>query len=438
VWKKVSYHYLNFFLALLLTFTLGLIASTYKVEDGQSWVLAMPVKLREIFGLQSEFGAPSFNGFSSQRYEFKVDWKFSKRGVFQLAESGDQIFAINRHSGNLYQISHENLPRINEVMKVYTKLGIEKKSTKDVLPLVMDLHFAFGKLYMSIIQYESKSCERLYLYKITVNDNKFEDPKKEFKTPCISDHENSQMWGGRMTNSKNSLFLSIGEQRYDRSGFPKQNVGMDSLRVEKNSVFGTVLEFPNGDSKYSIFTTGHRNAQGLYFNEESSQLIESEHGPFGGDEINLLKRGNNYGWPFVTFGKPYPLKAPSQEPEINLSKDPRIGVDLELAKFGIKSGNLNGYSLPLFTWSPGTGPGNLVQISLSNALIDWRNNIVISLMGENTLHRLITSDGKIIADEKIVIKERVRDFIITKDGFIYASTDNGELVRLATFDSIFN
>lgn len=427
--------YLKYFVVLLLTFSLGLIVSTYKVEDGKSWVLAVPVKLRQVFGLQTEFGKPSFIGFSSQRYEFKVDWKFQKRGVFQLAEFDNKIFAINRHSGIIYQISDENLPVATEVMGLFTELGTEKNATEDVLPLVMDAHFAFGKLYISVVQYESKTCERLYLYQVPVHKDRLVNPLELFRTPCISDHENPQMWGGRMTSSKNSLFLGVGEQRYDRSGFPKQGLGMDHLRAEKISIFGAVLEFPKGSSTFSIFTIGHRNPQGLYFNEESGQLLEAEHGPFGGDEINVLIKGNNYGWPFTTFGKPYPLIVPSNRPQKNMSRNPRVGVDLELAEFGSKSGDLNGFSFPLFTWSPGTGPGNLAQISTRSPLVDWRNNLIIALMGENTLHRLVIVNGKLVADEKILIYERVRDFIITKNGFIYAGTDNGELVRLSTYDS---
>ena len=186
-------HYLKYSDVLLLTFSLGLVDSTYKVEDGKSWVLAVPIKLRQVFGLQTDFGKPSFFGFSSQRYEFKVDWKFQKRGVFQLAEFDNKIFAINRHSGIIYEISHKNIPQATEVMGLFTELNIEKNATEDVLPLVMDLHFAFGNLYTSVVRYESKNCERLYLYQIPLNRAELMKPVDLFRTPCISDHENPQM-----------------------------------------------------------------------------------------------------------------------------------------------------------------------------------------------------------------------------------------------------
>ena len=164
-------------------------------------------------------------------------------------------------------------------------------------------------------------------------------------------------------------------------------------------------------------------------------MFESEHGPFGGDEINVLTRGGNYGWPFATFGKPYPKKYPSGKAEINDSVNPATGVDRVLKTLGATSGNHTGYEFPLFSWSPGKGPGNLVKISSKSPLLEWRGNVFIALMGEGSFHRLILDNGKVVNDETIQFGKRVRDFILTDSGFIYASTDNGEFVRLSTYSS---
>jgi len=242
--------------------------------------------------------------------------------------------------------------------------------------------------------------------------------------------------GGRITNSDTNLYLSIGEQRYDRSGFPKIGDNFKKLQSEISSVFGSVLEFNKDNNQYKIFSRGHRNAQGLFYDQEQGQLLESEHGPFGGDEVNVLVRGNNYGWPFATFGKPYPKKYPSGKAEINDSMNPATGVDRELKTFGAKSGSQSGYELPLFSWSPGMSPGNLVKISTKSSLIDWRNNIFVALMGEGSFHRLILDKGRVVHDETIQLGKRVRDFLVMDSGSIFASTDNGELVRLSTYVSL--
>ncbi len=421
-------------LVLFLAFSFGLLTSTYQVGT-RSWVPAAQDKVKEILGIVPKFDAANFNGFSSQRYEFSTDWRFAQRGVYQLATMNGNIFAVNRHFGQLYKISDTLSPDLIARAQLFKRLTIEKSNKADELPLIMDLHAAFNKLFVSIIQLESKSCERLHMYSISVESQNFGEPQEMFRTPCISDHRNAQMWGGRIANSPEALYLSIGEQRFDRSGFPKQGESFKKLQLDENSVFGSVLEFKNGTPGYKVFSRGHRNAQGLFYNQESGQLLESEHGPFGGDEINLLNRGGHYGWPYATFGKPYPEKYPSGKPEIDDSMNPAIGVDKALAAFNAVSGSQAGYKLPLFSWSPGCGPGNLVQISSKSPLLEWRGNILIALMGEGSFHRLIVDNGKVVNDESIQLGERVRDFIVTDSGFIYSSTDNGEFVRLSTYAS---
>ncbi len=421
-------------LVVIVSFAIGLAASTYQVGE-RSWVPAAHDKIKQLLGIVPDFDPATFSGFSSQRYEFKTDWRFPRRGVYQLASLDNQFFAIDRHFGNLYGLSSGNKPTIVLKSQLFKMLSIEKSNKTDELPLVMDIHGAFGNLYFSIAQLESKSCERLHLYVASLKGNSLGKVDELFKTPCISDHKNAQMWGGRMTNSQSSLFLGIGEQRYDRSGFPKPGAGFKKLQLDVNSVFGSVLEFKNESQGYTVFSRGHRNAQGIFYNQENGQLLESEHGPFGGDEINLLSRGGNYGWPFATFGKPYPTKYPSGKAEIGDSMNPSIGVDKALAAFNGISGSQAGYELPLFSWSPGMGPGNLVEISSKSSLLEWRGNIFIALMGEGSFHRLILDNGKVVNDETIQFGKRVRDFIVTDSGFIYASTDNGEFVRLSTYSS---
>ena len=413
-------------------FLLGLAASTYQV-GARSWVPAAIDKSKQILGIVPEFDPATFQGFSSQRYEFQKNWNFDRRGVYQLASRENYIYGIDRHTGNLFQFELERGNAIGKSANVFSQLEILKSNKADQLPLVMDLHATATELFASIVQLDSRDCERLRLYRIPIGKNKFGRPKELFRTPCIEDHTNAQMWGGRIANSETKLYMSVGEQRYDRSGFPKLDKTSKSLLSDTNSVFGSILEFDLNSQKFKIFSKGHRNAQGLYFDLETNQLFESEHGPFGGDEINVIVNNGNYGWPFGSFGKPYPKKYPSGKSEINESKNPSIGVDLALKKFGAVSGSQSGFIKPLFSWSPGVGPGNIVIISNENKLVEWRRNIIIALMGQQSIHRLILYKDAVIYDEKIEISNRIRDFVITNNGTIFASTDNGELVSLTTY-----
>lgn len=160
----------------------------------------------------------------------------------------------------------------------------------------MDLHFFRGYLYFSIARNNSSNtCQFLELDKMRFTSNIFDSRiERVFRTPCIEDLDNVVLWGGRITSSKQKLFLSIGEQRYDRSGFPK-----DSLMLKRKSqrVFGSVVEIDPTTKDASIYASGMRNAQGLFWDSDTKQLFESEHGPFGGDEVNILKRGDFMGGP---------------------------------------------------------------------------------------------------------------------------------------------
>jgi glucose/arabinose dehydrogenase len=164
-------------------------------------------------------------------------------------------------------------------------------------------------------------------------------------------------------------------------------------------------------------------------------LIESEHGPFGGDEVNVLVKGNNYGWPLGTFGKPYPLFNTGHKEDEVRSLNPATTIDKQLAEFGAISGSQPGAHLPIMSWAPGVGAGNITKIQKSSGFVDWRGNIVVSLMADMSLHRLILSGNSVIFDENISLGFRVRDFIVNDLGFLILSTDQGRLLIYRTTSS---
>lgn len=158
-------------------------------------------------------------------------------------------------------------------------------------------------------------------------------------------------------------------------------------------------------------------------------LIESEHSPFGGDEANVPVKGDNYGWPFGTFGKPYPLfKTDHKEDEVR-SLNPATTIDSQLAKFGAISGSQPGTHLPIMSRARSVGAGNITKIQMSSGFVDWHGNIVVSLMADMNLHRLILSGNSVIFDENISLGFRVRDFIVNNLGFLILSTDQGNLAN---------
>jgi cytochrome c2 len=151
------------------------------------------------------------------------------------------------------------------------------------------------------------------------------------------------------------------------------------------------------------FTTGHRNPQGLVRREDGA-VWSTEHGPLGGDEVNKLIEGLDYGWPRVTLGRDCG------------------GCDWQI------EGRHEGFEKPRWSYVPSIGISNLIEVQGFASLWDG-DLLVASLLGE-TLHRLRLDGDRVIYDEPIRIGDRIRDISQLADGRIMLWTDSGKLVLL--------
>jgi glucose/arabinose dehydrogenase len=227
-------------------------------------------------------------------------------------------------------------------------------------------------------------------------------------------HTGKLQYGARIVFDKNgNLFVSTGE-RSDKG-----------IRVQAqylNSSLGKVLHLtPNGDAvpngpfaktpnaKPEIYSYGHRNPDGLAIHPQTGELWESEFGPKGGDEVNLIKPGKNYGWPIITYGKEY------------------IG-----SKVGEGITQKAGMTQPVYYWSPSISPGTMAFYK-SNVISEWTGNLFIGGLGGMHISRLIIKDNKVVGEERLLEdkNERWRDMEEGKDGAFYAVTDSGKLYKIA-------
>ena len=190
--------------------------------------------------------------------------------------------------------------------------------------------------------------------------------------------------GGRIEFNKknNSVYFSIGDYRNR------------PLAQDRKSIFGKIIEINLDTKDYKIVSIGHRNPQGLYYSEKYDYLISTEHGPYGGDEINLILEGENYGWPISSYGNHYDEKS---RPEAPLHKSH--------LKYGFKE--------PIFNW----GPVSSIGVSEIES-IDEKNNIffVASLRAKKGF--LFDFDEK-FEKYKIIkeyaVGERIRDVYYDKE-----------------------
>ncbi|HKH59391.1 MAG TPA: PQQ-dependent sugar dehydrogenase, partial [Flavitalea sp.] len=220
-------------------------------------------------------------------------------------------------------------------------------------------------------------------------------------------------YGGRILFDKaGNLIVSTGE-RSDLQTRPQAqqlNSGLGKVvRITKDGkpVVGNPFA-GNANAKPELYSYGHRNVQGLAFHPTTGELWENEFGPRGGDELNLIKPGKNYGWPTITYG-----------------------IEYSGEKVGAGITQKQGLEQPVYYWDPVVSPSGMTFYS-GNAIPEWNNNLFISCLSGMHIARLIIKNNKVVGEERLLSGEnqRFRDITQGKDGALYAVTDQGRLYRI--------
>ena len=266
-------------------------------------------------------------------------------------------------------------------------------------------------IYLSFSDYsENKSHTSLIRAKLVnnslVNSQIIFRPEEKFFT------KRSLHFGSRILfDDKGFIFFCIGD-RGDRD--LAQNLDMPNGKIYRIRDDGTVpidnpFYYTKGAIK-SIWSYGHRNPQGLAIHPSTRQLWEAEHGPRGGDEVNIILRGHNYGWPVITYGKNY------------------SGTIIS------KLTHHEGMDQPVFHWTPSIAVCGIAFYDGSQ-FPEWKNNLLATSLKYERLHRVELDGINMVKDEIIFEAEsRVRDVEVGPDGIIYvALEDPGRIVKLTRY-----
>lgn len=215
-------------------------------------------------------------------------------------------------------------------------------------------------------------------------------------------------FGSRIAIDKDGyLFMGVGERnKRDRAQDLNTHHGK-ILRLTTEGRAPTDNPFVNTKGALpEIWSYGHRNPQGLII-DSKGVLLDAEFGPRGGDEVNLIEKGANYGWPVITYGREY--------------WGPTIGTK---EKAGMKQ--------PLYYWVPSISPSGMMMYS-GKAFPKFEGNLFLATLAGSHLHRIVTdAHRKIQREEKLLedLDERFRQVKTGPDGLIYLSTDSGKILRL--------
>ncbi|WP_020681063.1 PQQ-dependent sugar dehydrogenase [Marinobacterium rhizophilum] len=219
-------------------------------------------------------------------------------------------------------------------------------------------------------------------------------------------------FGGRLLFDRNGLlYISLGERGdKDRAqDLGDHNGSMIRLR-DDGSVPDDNPFVGHAGARPEIYSYGHRNVQGLALAEDGETVWVLEHGPQGGDEVNRLAPGRNYGWPVITYG-------------VNYGIGTQIGEGTE--KTGMEQ--------PVYYWNPSIAPSGMTFYQ-GDKFPEWRGNLLVGALKYQLLSRLVLRDGEVVEEEQLLRSElgRIRDVQVGPDGYVYLLTDEdpGRLVRL--------
>ncbi|OMH39213.1 dehydrogenase [Motiliproteus sp. MSK22-1] len=218
-------------------------------------------------------------------------------------------------------------------------------------------------------------------------------------------------FGSRITfDGQGHLFFTIGDRGKRANGQDLSTHAGSVLRVNLDGSVATDNPFiGQSNSLPEIWSYGHRNPQGIAYDRQKQRLWSIEHGPRGGDEINLIEPGNNYGWPVISYGKEY--WGP-------------IAVGESTEKEGMEQ--------PIKVYIPSIAPSSLILYS-GKAFPDWKGNLLAGALKLQHINRVVVDDsGKAIAEERLLtsLKERIRALAESPEGWIYFSTDSGRILRI--------
>jgi hypothetical protein len=268
-----------------------------------------------------------------------------------------------------------------------------KQFEKDNSFSVKDLLIFDNKIFISFSDEITNDCWATSLLFADLNyqelkfKKNFQSSECKHSTNNIDNEFNAHQSGGRIVKFDNdNILFTTGDYRERSSA---QN---------KNSTFGKVLKINLISSDYEIISLGHRNSQGLYFNKENNYIISTDHGPEGGDEINLTDLNNkklkNFGWPISSYGEHYGGRIKKNENKYK--------------KYPLhKSHKDYSFIEPLKYFVPSIGISEIVNIG--------ENNYLVSSLKDHSLYSFkINKNQKIETMKQIEIGERIRDIIFSK------------------------
>ena len=312
-------------------------------------------------------------------------------------------FLVTDKKGILYYVKNGVKTEVSGLPKVYVR------GQGGLLDVALHPNFKSNKIvYLAIsVNLEGDEGGNTAIYSGTFEKFKINNMKLLYK--AVPNTKKGQHFGSRIVfDDKGHLFFGVGD-RGNRDVNP-QDIKNDGGKIYRLNLDGSIPDdnpFVNKQgAKKAVYTYGNRNPQGLIFHPITGELWEHEHGPKGGDEINIIEKGKNYGWPVITYGINYSGTSITDKRE------------------------MPGMEQPLYYWVPSIAPSGMA-FSTSDIYKDWKGDLFVGSLKFKYLERLVIRDKKVIKREKILDEiGRVRNVKEGPDGYLYIGVDGKGILKV--------
>ncbi|WP_052417624.1 PQQ-dependent sugar dehydrogenase [Cellvibrio mixtus] len=360
--------------------------------------LAMPLATAKPLDIKTESGTIRVNTIAE-----------GLENVWSLAFLPDGKMLVTEKPGRMRIVSPDG--KLGEPLQGLPK--IYNQGQAGLLDVVLAPDFATSKkIYFSYSEPGDKGTNSTAVSYATLNGNKLENVTRVFSQKPKIDSNNH--FGSRLVwAADGTLFITLGDrysekdkaQTLDNHQGKVIRINADGSAPKDNPFVKTPGALPE------IWSYGHRNMQGAAINPVTKKLWTGEHGPQGGDELNIDEPAKNYGWPVITYGENY--------------GGGKIG----------EGTHKEGMEQPVYKWVPSIATAGFIFYT-GDKFPHWKNNILLTSLREQALVRLVVDGDKITKEERLLKNElgqRLRSVIQGPDGLVYIVTDEskGKILQIA-------
>lgn len=311
--------------------------------------------------------------------------------------NGDLL--VSDRSGELLQVNHEG--QKTKITGIPVALS---QGQGGLLDVIIHPQFASnGLVYLSYSKSKKEGEETLSTTAVVrgqIENGKWVNGKEIFE--ALPYAKTRHHYGSRLVFDNDAyLFISVGD-RGNRDENP-QSLSSYCGKIHRINDNGSIPNdnpfYNQEDAMKSIWSYGHRNPQGLTLNTSTNELWETEHGPRGGDEVNIIEKGKNFGWPVISYG-----------------------INYDGTTFTTLT-EKEGMVQPQIYWLPSIAPSGLTFVT-GDKYPGWKGDLLAGSLRFNYINRCVMQDNKIVSEEKVLLNiGRTRNIIQGQDGFIYVSVE---------------